>query len=715
MTMTTATTKAKRATKTKRPKAKPSDARERKNEDNETSDETYESEMERSTPEASHMVLRSQATGPITKPRRDAADEGYKALNETLALVGRTIAHIQVREAERQAPRDEDEASSVRELGDGRDDQPDQQARIDSEGPSLEAVAALLRGLETHVAELKTGRANPPQRERDERESVLQPRRDGEDTGPVDVVLGRRAESEEVPRRVVINDEDRRAGQKRQDGDDRRRHRPRHRDGRHSAGRERRRRNEDAQHERRLSRERHERRGERRQIRAGGDPPDDDGSSGGSDDDGRQRGPARRDDGDEDNSGSDGSSSDSSSEDSDSDASREARRRRDHRRREPRRDRHERRERRDRRGQRERDERDERRRRTGRRNIRDLELPTFTPSARVSVTTWIDRVDLALQGARESGRGEWSDRALYFILGNKLLENAARWWVNADRRLTREQRTWTNLKRSLLRRYAPPQDLAEAEWRVNSRAMMAGETYADFAAGLRDAADRNAVEERVFLAQFYRNLDRTTRQLVKQPPAPQTLEEAVDKATELSDPMDNVARGMRAIGQPFPPAPGAQLMQVNGPNGATVLIPGVGGIAIPEGAAVGTTEDAHEGQRLQTEEEQLALFTNPQGVYNRLTGVNQPIPGREWTGRQWEPKTTSKRRARNLPPKEQKRPPKRQKVNKLETTNTATATRSSATTPTAQILQAAAGERRVEVQTAAKTQATADSALNTGC
>ncbi|GMF53442.1 unnamed protein product [Phytophthora fragariaefolia] len=33
------------------------------------------------------------------------------------------------------------------------------------------------------------------------------------------------------------------------------------------------------------------------------------------------------------------------------------------------------------------------------------------------------------------------------------------------------------------------------------------------------------------------------------PPAPETLEEAVGKATKIDDPIDNVARGMRNIGQ----------------------------------------------------------------------------------------------------------------------------------------------------------------------
>ncbi|ETP53491.1 hypothetical protein F442_01607 [Phytophthora nicotianae P10297] len=73
-------------------------------------------------------------------------------------------------------------------------------------------------------------------------------------------------------------------------------------------------------------------------------------------------------------------------------------------------------------------------------------------------------------------------------------------------------------------------------------------------AGLREAADRNPVSERVLLAQFLRSLDKTTRQLVKQRPKPRSLEEAVDKATEIDDSMDNVAQGMQNTRQSFPTA-----------------------------------------------------------------------------------------------------------------------------------------------------------------
>lgn len=251
------------------------------------------------------------------------------------------------------------------------------------------------------------------------------------------------------------------------------------------------------------------------------------------------------------------------------------------------------------------------RREPRRRSVKDLELPTFTPSPKVSVSTWIDRVDLALRGAKESGRGEWSDESLYFILGNKLLENAARWWVNMNRKLPRRKRTWTNLKQSLLRRYGEKLDKSAAEWRVSMRRMMPGETYADFAAGLRDVVGRNRVSERVLLAQFCRCLDKTTKKLVNQAPEPKTLEEAADKATEIDDPMDNVAQGMLNISQPWATAPSPYLVPMTGTTGQTLVIPGIGGTELtPELASA----NPNSKSLVEHESDGIALFTNPQGV-----------------------------------------------------------------------------------------------------
>ncbi|ETP03657.1 hypothetical protein F441_19409 [Phytophthora nicotianae CJ01A1] len=298
-------------------------------------------------------------------------------------------------------------------------------------------------------------------------------------------------------------------------------------------------------------------------------------------------------------------------------------------------------------------ERHERRKQSRKRSVKDLELPTYTPSPKVSVSTWIDRVDLALKGAAESGRGKWSDHALYFILGNKLMDNAARWWVNMNRRLPKRDRTWTNLKKALLRRYGEKLDKSAAEWRVNMRRMMPGKTYADFAAALRDVVGRNKVSERVLLAQFCRSLDKTTKKLVKQRPKPRTLEEAVDKANEIDDPMDNVALGMMNIGQPWATAPSPYLVPVDGTTGQTLVIPGIGGTGLStELMAAGlngtTTTDGDGGV--------VALFTNPRGVWNKYSGTWDVPSGRVWNGQFWyEPKKNARKRS---PEDQQLRKPK---------------------------------------------------------
>ncbi|GMF56305.1 unnamed protein product [Phytophthora fragariaefolia] len=154
----------------------------------------------------------------------------------------------------------------------------------------------------------------------------------------------------------------------------------------------------------------------------------------------------------------------------------------------------------------------------------------------VSVATWIETVELALQGAKESGRGEWGDKALYFILGNKLIESAATWWVNM--------------------------------------------VWIDACIGNNELG-------------------------LRQPPKPKTLDEAVDKATDIDDPMDNVARGMTNIGQPWATAPSRYLIPMDGTVGPTSVIPGISGTGLPAGLANGVAEG---------DGELLALFNNPQGV-----------------------------------------------------------------------------------------------------
>jgi hypothetical protein len=242
-------------------------------------------------------------------------------------------------------------------------------------------------------------------------------------------------------------------------------------------------------------------------------------------------------------------------------------------------------------------------------------------------------VDLALQGAAHSGRGKWTDDELYYILGNKLLDSASHWWVVMNRKWKRRERTWTNLKEGLLRRYGERLDISAAEWRVNQRIMMPGETYADFAAGLRDATGRNRVEERVLLAQFYRCLSLTVRQLVRQR-EPQALEEAVDHATEIDDTNANVAHGMQNIGQPWATGPSQGLISMAGTTGQTLVIPGIGGTSLPLGME-DMTGHAMQGAMTGAEASTLALFTNPQGIWNKYSGTWEVPPGRSWNGKFW--------------------------------------------------------------------------------
>ncbi|GMF22508.1 unnamed protein product [Phytophthora fragariaefolia] len=135
--------------------------------------------------------------------------------------------------------------------------------------------------------------------------------------------------------------------------------------------------------------------------------------------------------------------------------------------------------------------------------------------------------------------------------------------------LARHDRTWSKLKEAWLRRYVERPDLAQAEWRLMQRTMQPGETFADFASGLRDVAEQNPVREETLLGQFYRGLEKTTRQLVKLSPAPSTLGEAFDKASRIDDSSCIVARGMRNIGQPWATATTQTAIQMDGTEDAS--------------------------------------------------------------------------------------------------------------------------------------------------
>ncbi|POM63931.1 LOW QUALITY PROTEIN: Hypothetical protein PHPALM_20615 [Phytophthora palmivora] len=238
---------------------------------------------------------------------------------------------------------------------------------------------------------------------------------------------------------------------------------------------------------------------------------------------------------------------------------------------------------------------------------RDLELPTFAPLPKVPVSTWIHRVELELKGAVESVRGKWSDKALYFSLGNKSMENASKGYGPGDVRT--EEDLDVLEEGTLLMKL----DKSTAEWRVNMRRMMPGETHADFTVGLRDVVGRN-------------------NKLVKQRPKPKALEEVVEKATEIDDQMDNAT------------APSRYFVPVDGTIGQTSVIPGVSGT----GLDARMTEFVGEGIVGSNSKQAVALFTNPQGVYNAYSGTWDPPPGYVWNGKYWYELRKTTRKAASI-------------------------------------------------------------------
>ncbi|OWZ04476.1 LOW QUALITY PROTEIN: hypothetical protein PHMEG_00023613 [Phytophthora megakarya] len=230
---------------------------------------------------------------------------------------------------------------------------------------------------------------------------------------------------------------------------------------------------------------------------------------------------------------------------------------------------------------------------------------------------------------KASGQGEWTDHALYFILGNKLMESPA--MVNgagADLDIPEE---------AAPQAVRTPENIAAAELRVNNRSRLYGESYNDFAEGLQNAVDRNRVSEREFLAQYYRNLDRTTRQLVRMKPTPKTLEEAVAKTNKIDDPSDNITQGISNVGQTIQTAPQAQLATVTGTTGQTVLTSRTDRSSCERDGGGTTQQRSREG------------FTNQQAIWNDYAGIYERPPGRKWNGRFWEKTTATKKAQRRSP------------------------------------------------------------------
>ncbi|KAG3236427.1 hypothetical protein PI124_g18568 [Phytophthora idaei] len=111
-----------------------------------------------------------------------------------------------------------------------------------------------------------------------------------------------------------------------------------------------------------------------------------------------------------------------------------------------------------------------------------------------------------------------------------------------------------------------------------------------------------------------RVLRETTKKLVKQNPKPKTLEEAVDKATEIDNPIDNVAQHMIDIGRSWAIAPSRYVLPMSGTTGETNVIPGISGASLPTDMVT----NADDGAIVGSEIEHVALFTNPQGGSGRV-------------------------------------------------------------------------------------------------
>ncbi|ETP07996.1 hypothetical protein F441_15941 [Phytophthora nicotianae CJ01A1] len=167
--------------------------------------------------------------------------------------------------------------------------------------------------------------------------------------------------------------------------------------------------------------------------------------------------------------------------------------------------------------------------------------PTLTPAAPTaatpSATLQAETQSSALVPVASPAPAEPSEVLTVDSLRDLLAESA----VQCHKGLS--DRTWTKLKDALLRRYGERPDLAQAEWRVMQRTMMPGETFADFAAGLRDAAGQN--------------------RLVKLESAPTTLGEAVNTAMKIDDSSYNVALGMINNGQAWAMNPAQTAVQMD--------------------------------------------------------------------------------------------------------------------------------------------------------
>ncbi|KAE9107415.1 hypothetical protein PF010_g12273 [Phytophthora fragariae] len=107
--------------------------------------------------------------------------------------------------------------------------------------------------------------------------------------------------------------------------------------------------------------------------------------------------------------------------------------------------------------------------------------------------------------------------------------------------------------------------------------------------------------------------------------------------------MDNVAQGMINIGQAWATAPSRYVIPMDGTMGQTNVIPG---IASGFGVATIMSGGTETAGAASTDVQAIALFTNPQGIYNKYSVTWEPPPGHLWNRKYWyEPRKTERRRA----------------------------------------------------------------------
>ncbi|OWZ03867.1 hypothetical protein PHMEG_00024328 [Phytophthora megakarya] len=66
--------------------------------------------------------------------------------------------------------------------------------------------------------------------------------------------------------------------------------------------------------------------------------------------------------------------------------------------------------------------------------------------------------------------------------------------------------------------------------------------------------------------------------------------------------------------------------------GQTAVIPGIGSMALP----VDLTNNVTTSVAVEQDTGAVALFTNPQGVWNNYSGTWEKPPGRAWNRKYWE-------------------------------------------------------------------------------